>query len=70
MKSFQKGIDVALNSNAVLLTEKLAKKFCPCLTWARFTIHPFSENKNSRYIERRFSKAVKNIKTAAEIKKT
>lgn len=72
VKSFQKGIDVALNSNAVLLTEKLAKEILPCLTWARFTIQsPFPEKYAKIHATSKddFFQAVKNIKTAAEIKK-
>src|SRR3989338_4909541 len=37
-ESSRLGIDAALNSNAVLLTEEVSEKIIPALMWARFTV--------------------------------
>ena len=71
-KSYEKGINSALNSNAVLLTEELAKIILRCLTWARFTIQsPFPGKYAQIHAakESDFYRAVENIKRAVEIKK-
>src|SRR3989338_3706370 len=37
-ESLRQGIDAALNSNAILLSEEISYNILPALTWARFTI--------------------------------
>jgi GTP 3',8-cyclase len=72
VESYGKGIDSALNSNAVLLTEDISKQILPCLTWARFTIQtPYPDKYAKIHVtdESDFYKAVENIRKAVEIKK-
>jgi len=66
------GIDAALNSNAVLLTEDVSKRILPSLLWARFTLqaaNPKLYAKIHRAPEEHFKKAVENIRLAVKIKK-
>lgn len=71
VKSYERGIDSAINSNAVLLSEQISKEILPCLTWARFTIQtPYPEKyaKVHAAKEEDFFIAVENIKKAVKIK--
>src|SRR3989338_227021 len=66
------GIDVALNSNAVLLSEGLSSRLLPHLVWARFSIQA-ADPKKYGFIhgcaEADFKKAVTNIARAVEFKR-
>ncbi len=72
IKSSEKGIDSAINSNAVFLKNELAEEIMPHLTWARFTIQS-SDPKKYAVIhgteESDYFKAIENIRNAARIKK-
>lgn len=66
------GLDAALNSNAVLLTNDVAKRILSSLLWARFTFQA-AKPKLYAYIhqtaQQDFHKAVANIRNAVKIKK-
>ena len=71
-KSYEKGIDSAINSNAVLLKKEISSEILPYLTWARFTIQSSDPKKYALLHgtkEDDFYKAVENIREAADIKK-
>lgn len=67
----KKGIDGALTSNGILLTEEMANKILPCLAWARFSIQS-SRKKDYAKIhathESDFDLVIKNIEKAVKIK--
>lgn len=66
------GVDMALNSNAILMTEDTAREVLPYLTWARFSVmghDPETYAKLHVTKETDFELALANITKAAEIKK-
>ncbi len=66
------GVDGALNSNAVLLTQELAERILPNLTWARFTMQSANPDRYSlihNADKRQFGMAVENLRRAVEVKK-
>lgn len=72
VRSHERGINSALNSNAGLLAHGLAKEILPYLTWARFTIQsPYPEKYAMLHAVKKddFFKSIENIKRAVEIKK-
>ena len=66
------GLDMALNTNGVLLKEEIARKILPKLMWLRFSMMS-SEPKNYSRIhgvpQGQFAQAVENIRKCVEIKK-
>ncbi len=65
------GVDMALNSNAVPLTEKLARQVLPHLTWMRFSImssDPVQYAKIHGTKAEDLERALANIQRAVEIK--
>lgn len=68
----ESGVDMALNSNAVLLTEEKAREALPHLTWARFSVmahEPGLYADIHRTKPEDFQRAIDNIATAARIKR-
>jgi len=66
------GVDAALNSNAVLLTEDVSRKILPALTWVRFTVqaaNPALYAKIHSVPEWHFDHAIKNIRYAVELRR-
>ena len=71
-KSMDTNVDMALNSNAVLLDEKMAEEILPGLTWARFTFQASNkELYNQIHLGHKndFEKAVKNVEACCRIKR-
>ena len=71
-KGSEKGINIALNSNAVLLTEELSEAILPHLIWARFTIQsPYPDKYAKIHVakESDFYKVKENIQKAVAIKR-
>ncbi len=72
VKSNKKGIDSAINSNAVFFKKDIAKEILPYLSWARLTIQS-SDPETYALIhgtkESDFHTAIENIKNAVQIKK-
>lgn len=66
------GLDMALNTNAVLLKEGIARRILPKLTWLRFSMMSSNPKNYSRIHgvpPGELDEAVGNIKKCAEIKK-
>lgn len=70
--AYKKGIDVALNTNGLLLKEELSEKILKDLTWVRFSINA-GNNESYRRIHQSnidaFQVVIDNIKKAAALKK-
>ncbi|MDC1175724.1 radical SAM protein, partial [Bacteriovoracaceae bacterium] len=66
------GVDMAINSNAVLLTEDMSKRILPHLTWARFTFQASNKALYDRIHlggKNDFERAIRNVERAVKIKK-
>lgn len=67
----EKGVDMALNTNAVLFTPEMSAQVLPGLTWCRFTFQASNEelyNKIHQGGKKDFKKAIENVRAAAEFK--
>lgn len=71
-KAFHAKVDMAINSNAVLLSSEISDAILPYLTWARFTFQA-SNPELYRTIhkggQKDFERAVLNVQNAVRIKK-
>lgn len=71
-KAGELGVDMAINSNAVLMDEEMSREILPHLTWARFT---FQASNKALYDKihlggtRDFERAIANVEKAVQIKK-
>jgi radical SAM protein with 4Fe4S-binding SPASM domain len=66
------GVDMAINSNAVLMSPEMSHAILPHLTWARFTFqasHSELYHKIHKGNVRDFEKATANVAAAAKIKR-
>ncbi len=66
------GLDMALNTNGVLLKEDIARRILPKLTWLRFSMMSSNPKNYSRIhgvLSGQLKQAVENIKKCVEIKK-
>ena len=66
------GLDMAINSNAVLLNKEMATRILPGLTWARFTMqssNPDIYNEIHKGTKGDYEKVVRNLEQAVKIKK-
>lgn len=72
IRAKEKGVDMALNTNAVLFDPEMSSKTLPGLTWCRFT---FQASNKKLYDEihqggkNDFDKAIANVRAAAKYKK-
>lgn len=67
----QLGLDMALNTNGVLLTEEMALEVLPPLIWLRFSIMSTDPNHYAQIHgvdKRQLEQAIENIKTCVRIK--
>ena len=71
-KAHRNGVDMAINSNAVLMTKEMSEAIMPHLTWARFT---FQASNPALYQEIHkghrtdYERATKNVQEAVRVKK-
>lgn len=68
----QRGVDMALNTNAVLFTPEMSSKILSGLTWCRFTFQASNEELYNRIHmggKHDFKKAIAHVKAAVEFKK-
>ncbi|WP_417335287.1 radical SAM protein [Halobacteriovorax marinus] len=71
-RAHELGVDMAINSNAVLMTPEMSREILPGLTWARFT---FQASNKALYDKihlggrNDFSRAINNVEAAVKIKK-
>jgi len=66
------GLDMALNTNAVNLTEDALYRILPHLSWTRFSVQGSNKERYAaihQVPDHHFDKAMSNIRRAAEIKK-
>ncbi len=65
-------LDFAINSNAVLINDEMARRILPGLTWARFTMQAQDRdiyNEIHKGSPRDYDKAINNIRNMVKIKK-
>jgi cyclic pyranopterin phosphate synthase len=71
-RAHRNGVDMAINSNAVLMTKEMSEAIMPQLTWARFT---FQASNPALYQEIHkghrtdYERATKNVQEAVRVKK-
>jgi radical SAM protein with 4Fe4S-binding SPASM domain len=66
------GLDFAINSNAVLIDDEMARRILPGLTWARFTLQAADRdiyNEIHKGSPRDYDKAMENIANMVKVKK-
>ncbi len=71
-RAHRNGVDMAINSNAVLLTKEMSEAIMPHLTWARFTFqasNPELYKKIHRGGKNDFEKATANVQEAVRVKR-
>ena len=72
VKGHENGLDMALGTNGLLLTEEALQKILPCLTYLRFNISAGEPERYAYIMGTKvdsFYKIIENIKTAVKIKK-
>ena len=71
-KAKEVGLDMAINSNAVLINQEMANRILPGLTWARFTMQastPALYNKIHLGSPRDYANAIQNLEMMVKIKR-
>ena len=71
-RAAKNGVDMAINTNAVLLTKEMSKEIMPYLTWSRFTLQ--AGNQETYQLIHKghrtdFERATANIQEAVKIKR-